>query len=49
MFNIFTKDLENGVECILRKSAADTKPGGVVDTLDVCAAIQRDLDMKEMR
>ncbi|GAB0186346.1 hypothetical protein GRJ2_001099900 [Grus japonensis] len=34
-------------ECTVSKFADDTKLGGLVDTLDACAAIQKDLDRLE--
>lgn len=47
LFNIFTNDLDDRVECTPNKSADDTQLGGAADKPEGCAAIQEDLGILE--
>ena len=45
--NIFTNDLADGADCMLRKFSDDTKMGAAADTLGGHASIQRDVNSLE--
>lgn len=47
LFNIFSNELDRGVECALSTFVDDMKPGGVADSPEGCTAIQRDLNRPE--
>jgi len=47
LFKFFINALDEELECTLRKFTDDINLGGVVDTPEGCAAIQRDLDRLE--
>ena len=47
LFNIFINIPDEGIESTLSTFAYDTKLGGVADTLEGCATIQKDLDRLE--
>ena len=47
LFYTFISNLDEGIESILSKFADDIKLGGVADTPEGCAAIQRDLGRVE--
>ena len=47
LFNIFTNDLDERVECTPSKCADDTQLGGAAVTPEGCAAIQEDLEILE--
>ena len=47
LFSILFNDLDDRIVCTVSKFADDTKPGGVADMPEGCAAIQEDLDRLE--
>ena len=47
LFNLFVSEVDDVTECTFSSFADDTKLGGVADTPEGCAAIQRDPDRLE--
>ena len=47
LFNAFINDLDAELECILSKSAGNSKLGGAVNSLDSRESLKRDLDRLE--
>ena len=47
LFILFISHLDEGTVCALSKFTDDTEPGGVADTPEGCAAVQRDLGRLE--
>jgi len=46
-FNIFIRDLDDGIKCILMMFDKDTKPSGEVSISEGRATLQEDLDRLE--
>lgn len=47
MFNIFIKELDEGIECTPTKTADNTKLGGSIDLCEAREAPRRDMDRQD--